>query len=159
MEGVRVCGGKDLRKSYLLNLEWKRVGVTESEWTSKWAHNGDNLSDESYPGSSGIKAKKWICLLNCNWHRRADTKGSDVPSLRSMFVVEERMRCSGCGWRQEGHPATKALHQLPLMYFLSSLIPSLPSFPLVGWCVVRESMRKLASPGSPYLLQTLVFNQ
>jgi len=30
MEGVRVYGGKDLRKKYLLSLEWKRIGVTES---------------------------------------------------------------------------------------------------------------------------------
>jgi len=31
MEGVRVYGGKDLRKRYLLSLEWKRVSVTESD--------------------------------------------------------------------------------------------------------------------------------
>jgi len=28
MEEVGVYGGKDLRKRYLLSLEWKRVGVT-----------------------------------------------------------------------------------------------------------------------------------
>jgi len=39
MEGVRVYGGKDLRKKYLLSLEWKRVGVTESD-------SGDDETDE-----------------------------------------------------------------------------------------------------------------
>jgi len=36
---VRVYGGKGLRKRYLLSLEWKRVGVTES-------NNGDDETDE-----------------------------------------------------------------------------------------------------------------
>jgi len=31
MEGMMIYGGKDLRKRYLLSLEWKRAGVTESE--------------------------------------------------------------------------------------------------------------------------------
>ena len=39
MEGVRVYGGKDLRKRYLLSLEWKRVGVTESD-------SGDDETDK-----------------------------------------------------------------------------------------------------------------
>jgi len=29
MKGVRICGGKDLMKKYLLSLEWKKVGVTD----------------------------------------------------------------------------------------------------------------------------------
>jgi len=36
---VRVCGWKDLKKRYLLSLEWKRVGVTESD-------SGDDDTDE-----------------------------------------------------------------------------------------------------------------
>jgi len=39
MEEVRVYDGKDLRKMYLLSLEWKRVGVTEND-------SGDNDTDE-----------------------------------------------------------------------------------------------------------------
>jgi len=39
MEGVRIYGGKDLRKRYLLSLEWKRVGVTESD-------SGDDETNE-----------------------------------------------------------------------------------------------------------------
>ena len=39
MEGVRVYGGKDLRKRYLLGLERKRAGVTESD-------SGDDETDE-----------------------------------------------------------------------------------------------------------------
>jgi len=31
MEGVRIYGGKDLRKRYVLSLEWKRVGVMDSD--------------------------------------------------------------------------------------------------------------------------------
>jgi len=31
MEGVRIYGGKELRKKYLLSLEWKRVGVMHSD--------------------------------------------------------------------------------------------------------------------------------
>jgi len=31
MEGVRIYGGKDLRKRYLFSLEWKRVGVMHSD--------------------------------------------------------------------------------------------------------------------------------
>ena len=31
MEGVGVYGGKDLRKMYLLSLEWKRVGVMDKD--------------------------------------------------------------------------------------------------------------------------------
>jgi len=39
MEEVGVYGGKDLRKMYLLSLEWKRVGVMDSE-------SGDDGTDE-----------------------------------------------------------------------------------------------------------------
>jgi len=28
----RIYGGKDLRKRYLLSLEWKRVGVMDNDW-------------------------------------------------------------------------------------------------------------------------------
>jgi len=37
--GCRVYSGKDSRKRYLLSLEWKRVGVTESD-------SGDDGTDE-----------------------------------------------------------------------------------------------------------------
>jgi len=39
MEGVGVYGGKDLRKRYLLSLEWKRVGVMDNE-------SGDSEAEE-----------------------------------------------------------------------------------------------------------------
>jgi len=41
MEGMRISGGKDLRKRkrHLLSLEWKRVGVMESD-------SGDDETDE-----------------------------------------------------------------------------------------------------------------
>jgi len=39
MEGVRIYGGNDFRKTYLLSLEWKRAGVTESD-------SGDDDTDE-----------------------------------------------------------------------------------------------------------------
>jgi len=39
MQGVEVYGGKDLRKGYLLSLEWKRVGVMDNE-------SGDDGTDE-----------------------------------------------------------------------------------------------------------------
>jgi len=39
MEGMRIYGGKDLRKRYLLSLEWKKAGVTESD-------SGDVETDE-----------------------------------------------------------------------------------------------------------------
>jgi len=39
MEGVGVYGGKDLRKTYLLSLEWKRVGVMDND-------SGDDGTDE-----------------------------------------------------------------------------------------------------------------
>jgi len=39
MEGVGVYGGKDLRKRYLLSLEWKRVGVMDND-------SGDDGADE-----------------------------------------------------------------------------------------------------------------
>ena len=76
-------------------------------------------------------------------------KASDVPSLRSLLVVEERMSSSGClctGWWQEGHLATKSLHQLPLiecifppLLFLHHLLPFFCFSCLrrtwwVGWC-------------------------
>jgi len=38
-EGMGVYGGKDLRKRYLLSLEWKRVGVMGNEI-------GDDETDE-----------------------------------------------------------------------------------------------------------------
>ena len=37
--GARVNGGKDLRKRYLLSLEWKRVGVMDND-------SGDDETDE-----------------------------------------------------------------------------------------------------------------
>jgi len=45
---------------------------------------------------------------------RADMKQSDIPSCRSLLVVEERMSigCVNRTWRTHGH---KTLHQLPLM--------------------------------------------
>jgi len=36
MEGVGVYGGKDLRKRYLLSLEWKRVGVKDNDSGNDW---------------------------------------------------------------------------------------------------------------------------
>jgi len=39
MEGVRVYGRKDLRKRYLLSLEWNRVGVMDNE-------SGDDGTEE-----------------------------------------------------------------------------------------------------------------
>jgi len=39
MKGVGVYGGKDLRKRYLLSLEWKRVGVMDND-------SGDDATDE-----------------------------------------------------------------------------------------------------------------
>ena len=40
MEGGGVYGGKDLRKRYLLSLEWKRVGVMMDN------DSGDDGTDE-----------------------------------------------------------------------------------------------------------------
>jgi len=39
MEGMRIYGGKDLRKRYLLSLEWKRARVTKSD-------SGDDGTDK-----------------------------------------------------------------------------------------------------------------
>ena len=39
IQGIRVYGGKDLRKRYLLSLEWKRVGVMDND-------SGDDETDE-----------------------------------------------------------------------------------------------------------------
>ena len=40
MQGVEVYGGNDLRKWYLLSLEWKRVGVMDNE-------SGDDGTDHT----------------------------------------------------------------------------------------------------------------
>jgi len=52
------------------------------------------------------------------WCLRADIKGSDNPSLGSLLMVEKGwvpVDVISIDWQQEGHPATKTLHKLPLM--------------------------------------------
>jgi len=47
----------------------------------------------------------------------ADVKGSRIPSLRSLLVIKDGwdpVDVFSTGWWQEGHSATKALHQFPV---------------------------------------------
>jgi len=74
-------------------------------------------------------------------------------------VVEEKMISSGyfsTGWRQEGHPASKSLHQLSRqMYTFPPLIrlPSPPSVILsekdVVGCMERERVKGETGSGNP----------
>ena len=67
-----------------------------------------------------------------------DVKGSDISSLGSLLVIEQKMSFSGC-WR---HLTSKSLHILYIgMYFPSTPLLSLPSLliivsekDMVGWC-------------------------
>ena len=61
MEEVGVYGGKDLRKMYLLSLEWKRVGVMDSE-------SGDDGTDELRQFGWEEWEKEWLGL---GWRNEA----------------------------------------------------------------------------------------
>ena len=81
-------------------------------------------------------------LLTLTW--RVDVKGSDVPSLRSLLVAEERMRSSECfpHWLETGKacvhktaPITSSWNHVPSLHSISS--PCRPILlsekNLVGW--------------------------
>jgi len=58
MEGVGVYGGKDLRKRYLLSLEWNRVAVTDND-------SGDDGTDEDdrYTHATTVGVSKyWVVI-------------------------------------------------------------------------------------------------
>ena len=89
----------------------------------------DLVIRKGYHCQASISMTVWLLIFwvvwCCNWYlyQRTDVKGSDIPSLRSLLVIEKGwgpVHDFNNNWWQEGHEWT--IQESPVMVFMLMML-------------------------------------
>ena len=80
----------------LISLSHQLLVIVGLSWTFTFTYNIAYLTNICAWRAWVFVWEFKLILHGGYWHLKADVKGSDVPSLRSLLVVEGRMSYSGC---------------------------------------------------------------